>query len=177
MVGGRLRTREAVGYLPELQVPCQLVLCPSPSPSPLSAHPPSLCPPFPGSSSCSVSLLYAVPPLLSDLSFLPHPLSLTHPPHFLFSVPYFLSWVTRHCLHLLTWQASSPGTPPAHTLLSVILPGYTAWQVAVETMEILRHWSRSGKGSGGGRWMLQLPPTAPHFSATSLLSRKLSPSL
>lgn len=146
--------------------------------SPISLS--SLCPPSLSLSSTPwLFLLFCPPPLgCASPSFQPHlsplpPFPDSPSPCPPSSAPCSLSPVARHRLHLLTWQASFPMLPPAHNMLSVILPGYAARQVALETMAMLRHCSLSGNGPGGGRWMLPIPPEAP----TSLLSRKLGPKL
>lgn len=65
----------------------------------------------------------------------------------------------------LTWQASLPATPPAHSMLSVILPGKTDWQAVSDTVERLRHCSRSGNGPGVGMSAVGTPGAAAHSGA------------
>lgn len=150
-------------------VTCLSSECPLPfAPPPFVPHPkslllctcaPSLCPPLPGLSPwrflcLSFFLTSSLSPSpLSDLPFLlppPHPVLPPLPP--VLGVP----------CKSLTWQASSPASPPAHTMLSVILPGNTARQVALETMERLRHWSRSGNGPEMEDGCCRIPQCFPH---------------
>ena len=157
MVWGRLRTGETRGHLPELRMSatfCSPSLCAPPQISPALYLRSISLPSTPWHLLClSFFLTSSLSPVPLTCPLCPPP-----PPHpVLPPLPPFLGVACKS----LTWQASSPALPPAHTMLSVILPGNTARQVALETMERLRHWSRSGNGPGDGRWMLEDPPVLP----------------
>lgn len=177
MLWGHLRTRESPSHLPELRRPAppspslfpsldlflSLPLCPTQLSCPVS--PPSR------SSIPRPSLPPSVPLLRCDLVCLPSPfpdvssLPLSSPSPA--SCP-------GCCWKPLTWQASSPAEPPAHTMLSVILPGNTARQVPSETMERLRHWSRSGNAPAHERCCLRIPQIWGRYSSSQGSSIRVS---